>query len=56
MKILILAGLVVLGFGIAGGLTWTAANAAQKPLPTRNADYCVMHGGHSLACVLNGKA
>ena len=47
---------LALSYAIAGGYTLAAACAAQKQLPTRNAAYCVTHGGYSLACVLNGKA
>jgi hypothetical protein len=56
MKTWIIITAFVLSYGIAGTDTWALASAPQKPLPTRNAAYCIQHGGASLACVLNGKA
>jgi len=56
MKTWIIVAALALSYGIAAVDTWALASAPQKPLPVRSAAYCVTHGGHSLACVLNGKA
>nr|WP_163098566.1 hypothetical protein [Acidithiobacillus ferrianus]NDU43362.1 hypothetical protein [Acidithiobacillus ferrianus] len=56
MKTWIIVVVLALSFGIAGGDTWALASAPQKPLPVRSTSYCAVHGGYSLACVLNGKA
>ena len=56
MKTWIVTGILILSMGIMGGYSWTAASAAQRQLPARNAAYCVQHGAGSLACVLNGAA
>ena len=56
MKTWIIITALVLSYGIAGADTWALACAPQKPMPVRSAAYCATHGGHSLACVLNGKA
>lgn len=56
MKTWIIVVALALSYAIAGGDTWALASAPQKPLPVRSTSYCAVHGGYSLACVLNGKA
>ena len=56
MKTLLITGILILSMGIMGGYSWAAANSVQKQLPVRSTSYCNVHGGRSLACVLNGKA